>query len=701
MRYCSTSFWRCGHGFKATVPTSLSPLALLVGLGGGLLAGVWLVLAAPTVRAAEKAGPGLTLTVTALDSAAPAADSTTAPNIWLYVEAGKSPTPFLPASRFSAVWEGFLNAELRSDLVFQAELSGGFKLEINGRLAFEASRSGGASAFSAPVRLNKGPNPLKASFTSPSRGDAWFRLSATEKGTNTSPIPLAMFTHTGTPALQEAKRLRLGRELFLEHRCAKCHDYKLSSESVPELSMDGPNLEGIGSRRNFDWMARWILDPKAQRASAHMPKLLRGEEPARDAEAIAAFLASLKSGGEVTWVESRAAEKTAAPALNGERENLFDKLHCGGCHTTPGAKDIEPGKSSLKHVAAKFSPGKLADFLGKPEAHYAWIRMPNFNLAAAEAKELADFLLAAADPPSAKATPEDPATLERGKRLVQTSGCLNCHVLKLENKFSAPRLAQLAPAKWQLGCLAAEAKPESKAPQFGFTTEEREALQALGRTDRASLARHVPAEFAERQTRALNCAACHGQIDGVPPVEVLGGKLKPEWAARFIAGAIPYKPRAERHPGGEIWLEARMPAFKSRAELLARGLAAQHGYPPQTPPEPPIDRELARIGQQLVGKARGFSCVSCHGVGSQPATEVFESEGVNFAHAAERLLPDYYRRWLRSPTSIEPQTKMPVYFDEGRSPLTEVLDGDAEKQIDAIWQYLRLGRDMPPPRAEN
>jgi len=701
MRYCSGSFWRCGHGFKATVPTSLSPLALLVGLGGGLLASVWLILAAPMVRAAEKAGPGLALTVTALDAAAPAADSTTAPNVCLYIEAGKSPTPFLPAGRFSAMWEGYLNAELRSDLVFQAELSGGFKLEINGHVTFETSRSGGASALSAPVRLNKGPNPLKATFTSPPRGDAWVRLSATEKGTNTSPIPLAMLTHTDTPALQEAGRLRLGRELFLEHRCAKCHAHKLSNESLPELSMDGPSLEGIGSRRNFDWMARWILDPKAQRASANMPKLLRGQAAARDAEAIAAFLASLKSSTEASFADSRAVENTATPALNGERKNLFEKLHCGGCHTAPDAKENEPGKFSLKHPAEKFSPGKLAEFLRKPEAHYAWIRMPNFNLAAAEAKELADFLLAAANPPSRKAAPEDQATLERGKLLVQTSGCLNCHDLKLENKFSAPRLAELAPAKWQLGCLAAEAKPDSHAPQFGFTTEEGEALQAFGGTDRASLAHHVPAEFAERQTRALNCAACHGQIDGVPPGEVLGGKLKPEWAARFIGGAIPYKPRAERHPGGEIWLEARMPVFKSRAELLARGLAAQHGYPPQTPPEPPIDRELARIGQQLVGKARGFSCVSCHGVGSQPASEVFESEGVNFAHAAERLLPDYYRRWLRSPTSIEPQTKMPVYFDEGRSPLTEVLDGDAEKQIDAIWQYLRLGRDMPPPRVEN
>ena len=61
---------------------------------------------------------------------------------------------------------------------------------------------------------------------------------------------------------------------------------------------------------------------------------------------------------------------------------------------------------------------------------------------------------------------------------------------------------------------------------------------------------------------------------------------------------------------------------------------------------------------------------------------------------AERLLPGYFRRWLRNPLSIDPQTKMPVYFDEGKSPLTETLDGDAEQQIEALWQYLRLGTQM-------
>jgi hypothetical protein len=80
------------------------------------------------------------------------------------------------------------------------------------------------------------------------------------------------------------------------------------------------------------------------------------------------------------------------------------------------------------------------------------------------------------------------------------------------------------------------------------------------------------------------------------------------------------------------------------------------------------------------------------------AMEVFESEGVNFAHTADRLQPDFYRRWFRAPTSIDPQTKMPVYFDEGRSPFTDVLDGDAEKQIGAVWEYLKLRDRMLPPK---
>ena len=658
--------------------------------------------AAPSVAlaAAEKPQPGLAVEFTALDEKSRPTDLTVAPNVCLFVAAGQAPTPFLPAGRFSASWAGTLQADLRGEFAFQAELNGQFKLEINGAAVLEMTGRGSVSPLSKPVQLNKGANVLKATFTSPAQGDAFVRLAWTEKGPDTSPIPLSVLTHAASPALHAATRLRLGRELFLEHRCAHCHTGKWGAAALPELKMDAPSFAGLGARRNVEWMARWILDPKALRPTARMPRLLHGAKAKAEAEAIAVYLASLKSSGEEVLADATpkpqpaapgAAEATAAPTE--EHKDLFDKLRCAACHSP---SDATPG-ISLKQVAEKFAPGQLAEFLRRPEAHYVWTAMPNFKLTEAEAKELSDYLLASADKPKAAAAADEGAVLERGKKLVQTSGCLNCHTLKLENQFSAPQLAELPAARWRQGCVAGPSAGEARTPQFGFRAEEQEALAAFGATDRSSLTRHVPADFAERQGRALQCVACHGQIDGVPPLEILGEKLKPEWVAQFIGGEIPYKPRTETHPRGEPWLAARMPAFKSRALGLAEGFAAQHGYPPRTPAEPPIDMELAKLGQKLVGKDGGFSCVSCHGVGSLPAMEVFESEGINLAYSAERLLLPFYRRWMRSPLSIDPQTKMPSYFEEGKSPLTEILDGDAEKQITALWHYIRLGDKMPAP----
>jgi hypothetical protein len=113
---------------------------------------------------------------------------------------------------------------------------------------------------------------------------------------------------------------------------------------------------------------------------------------------------------------------------------------------------------------------------------------------------------------------------------------------------------------------------------------------------------------------------------------------------------------------------------------------------------PPIDQETAKVGRKLVSANGGFFCVACHAVGNFAAQQVFESNGINLAYTGERLLKPYYHRWLRSPLRVDPVTKMPVYFDaEGRSPLIDVYDGDGSKQIEAIWQYLRLGPRMPSP----
>ena len=115
-------------------------------------------------------------------------------------------------------------------------------------------------------------------------------------------------------------------------------------------------------------------------------------------------------------------------------------------------------------------------------------------------------------------------------------------------------------------------------------------------------------------------------------------------------------------------------------------------------PKPTYYDALAKVGHKLNGKDGGLSCISCHGVNAQPAAEVFESEGINLGHTAARLQRSYFFRWMRLPAGVDPQTKMPAFWDDsGKSPLTEILDGDAEKQINAVWHYLWLGEKMPKP----
>ena len=138
---------------------------------------------------------------------------------------------------------------------------------------------------------------------------------------------------------------------------------------------------------------------------------------------------------------------------------------------------------------------------------------------------------------------------------------------------------------------------------------------------------------------------------------------------------------------------------RARAKDLAAGLAMGHGHAPVTPVEKgPVNAQLAETGRALVGVDGGFSCVACHGVKNRDPLQVFEAQGVNFSRVDERLHSEYFLRWMLDPLRVDPQTRMPDYFDDdARSVLVDVLEGDAKKQIEAIRQYLRQGKDMKIP----
>ena len=69
--------------------------------------------------------------------------------------------------------------------------------------------------------------------------------------------------------------------------------------------------------------------------------------------------------------------------------------------------------------------------------------------------------------------------------------------------------------------------------------------------------------------------------------------------------------------------------------------------------------------------------------------QLFEAEGINLVDAALRLRYEFYARWILDPTRVDATTRMTKFTMDGKTTaLTDVLDGDARRQFDAIWHYL-------------
>jgi hypothetical protein len=335
--------------------------------------------------------------------------------------------------------------------------------------------------------------------------------------------------------------------------------------------------------------------------------------------------------------------------------------------------------------------------------------MPNFRLSDEEAERLTAYLLSGAQ----REFPTGPAgDAAKGAQLLVSSGCLNCHAsLPPTNQ---PTLTATLASSWNKGCLADDAKNRGVAPDFALDAGQRDALRAFAASGFASLKQDAPIEFAERQIQNLRCMACHARDQRVsawtqlesemsslaaaapvanpeaqpvsktwtPMLTWAGEKLRPEWLEQFVAGRIAYKPRP--------YLLARMPGYPvGLTKGLAEGLSFEHGFALGAGKESAPADELLKIGERLIGENGGFNCTSCHALGDRAATAVFEAPGPNFSYAHERLRKDYFIRWSLAPLRIDPETKMPkVANDEGKTPLTDVLDGNADAQFEAIWYYL-------------
>jgi len=624
----------------------------------------------------------------------------------LLVKPSEPATPFLAPGPFEVTWTGKVVLPERQRLSFSFEGEGTASVSVDGKVLLEESGTLGAKA-SESTRLNPGDHDITITFKSQPDGSGRFRLFWEERAFPKQSVPPSAFKTEAAEPVKLGELQRQGRALFAANHCAKCHvpASGLGATPMPETSEFAPLLAGEGERVTGEWLERWIAAPHTLRPSTRMPALVDGSSEAgrQQAADIAAFIETQKLGGE--------AGKPVDKALAQKGGETFHILGCVACHTLPS--QAEPDKDHkripLNNVASKYQPGALAAFLKKPDAFHSSSGMPDFRLSDDEAAGLASFLTTASTGKETKLAGTAPkGDLARGEALVKALNCGSCHPgLPMAEKAVAPALDAVFAKDWTAsGCVAPAAK-RGKAPVLNLDDNERLALVAFSKAGSAPLTRDTPAEYVRREITAQRCTACHAidtkpaLLDDVhnesrslvadvkhleervaqdrPRFTFLGEMLHASYIESTLQGTAEPNPRP--------WLLMRMPAFHSKAQALAEGFARLHGIEPGKPGEVKVDPANAEIGKKLLS-AEGFGCVTCHAIGDAHSTAAFEVEGVNLALLKTRVRDEYFFRWMDNPPAVTPGTKMPRYAEGNQSQRTDVLEGDARKQYEAIWQYL-------------
>ena len=359
----------------------------------------------------------------------------------------------------------------------------------------------------------------------------------------------------------------------------------------------------------------------------------------------------------------------------------------------------------LGNLAERASLDPLVRFLEEPTTVRPAGRMPDMQLAHAEAVDLAHYLMR---PPGDADAPQ-PATGDRGQAFLVDAdlarageqhyrrlACDRCH----EPKQHGSQLVAIRSAT--AGCLS---EAGGAWPAYTLTAEQRTELARFVGSPQPAEAEPLATAMA-----TLRCTACH-QRDGVggidpdrdhffqttdinlgpqgrlpPSLTNVGDKLRPEWLRQVLVSGRSVRP----------YLKTRMPRFgREQVEPLIGELIAADDATEQRFPDVQDEKQARDAGHELAG-SQGLNCIACHTFQRKPAATM---SAVDLTEMAERLQRDWFVRYMLAPQSINPGTVMPSFWPGGKAIRRQILDGDTQKQLEALWVYLEDGRQREPHAA--
>jgi mono/diheme cytochrome c family protein/cytochrome c2 len=299
-----------------------------------------------------------------------------------------------------------------------------------------------------------------------------------------------------------------------------------------------------------------------------------------------------------------------------------------------------------------------------------------------------------------------------GRKAVIAAQCAACHDLP---KDAAAKPVALK--KNEGGCLEAD---HVKGPRYALSDAQRASLKLfLAKKDESA----SPKLAADLTLHALNCVACH-ERDGKggpdvarkpyfqgdhnlgdtgrypPPLTGIGGKLRPEWLAKVLAPRVEAKPAelfTSHNKADETrvrpYLKTKMPQYGASVADLAKLLGVADARPALK-----FEGGDDTAGRKLLGTQGGAGCITCHRWGDRPSLGV---QGPDLSNIAARLQESWLREYLINPAGYRPGTLMPSFWPGGKSFNQEILGGDTDKQIAAIYKFAESANGEPEGFPQN
>ncbi len=519
-------------------------------------------------------------------------------------------------------------------------------------------------------------------------------------------------------------QVQAGELLISELRCAACHG---GVGRAPLLEKAAPDLAEAGARISPDYLKGYLASPSSAHPGTTMPDVLASRPEAERAEIAEALTHFLISQSKQTFHH-----EASLTANLPDGKELFHSVGCVACHgprevvlETPPVekrneeddedrpvtqkKTFKPIAVSLGHIATKYSAMSLSEFLFQPLKVRSSGRMPDMKLTPAESLAIARYLIGEQSQQPAALVPQE-SLIAKGKQRFQELNCAACHALS--GVPVAVPVVSLKSADLTRGCLS---KASGRSPEFHLADAQVEAIVAALRQETKPDSDQV---VVAKTLTSFRCIACHIRDDfgGVPeeygpffatselkmgddgrippPLTLVGAKLQPAWLKKVLFDGESVRPyMATRMPQYGTANLGHLPEVFARLDVLE---SVEMKIPsPESDSDNDRERErtLRKAGQELLGN-KGLNCIACHAFNGKPATV---NQGIDLMTTYQRLQPGWFNRFCRNPAAFRPRIIMPTAWPDGVAAHKTILDGNTDRQIEAIWYYLSLGTSAADP----